>query len=375
MSDDRPDTKNIWITPNCSLHDLNQIEGDRREIQRLKEKLKQKLSDDERRATEENLKFFKDEMRKGLDKCGLSSAEEADKLRKGWRPGEPISYPAPDRDRPPKDDPPGASLSLAEPESDNASESTLLKPVEDLTEGEVHRAMASDAYWNAGDPDRPAVLEKVAAWHDHVYGTAPQKRDATGRGVEPVAKNPPPETVRPLRTPQGETVAAALTKLGAVLNQAAAGGLGPARAVKGLQRGLTLTAKAGETRLKIDGDLGPKTKAATRRALATKGRGVVGEGLALGTLSEAAADPSNPGTALTAATKTVAPLYAEEEPRGGRIAGLAVQTGLNAMGGKTLKEDGDIGPKTRSAFADLARANDPDRIAQGIGRAVGWLED
>jgi hypothetical protein len=267
------------------------------------------------------------------------------------------------------------ALSLDAPDVELSSDSTLLKPVEDLTEGEVHRAMASDAYWNAGDPDRPAVLEKVAAWHDHVYGTAPQKRDATGRGVEPVAKNPPPETVRPLRTPQGETVAAALTKLGAVLNQAAAGGLGPARAVKGLQRGLTLTAKAGETRLKIDGDLGPKTKAATRRALATKGRGVVGEGLALGTLSEAAADPSNPGTALTAATKTVAPLYAEEEPRGGRIAGLAVQTGLNAMGGKTLKEDGDIGPKTRSAFADLARANDPDRIAQGIGRAVGWLED
>ncbi|MEQ8601962.1 MAG: hypothetical protein RIB45_01490 [Marivibrio sp.] len=173
------------------------------------------------------------------------------------------------------------------------AETILLKQPADWTEGEMRAVLRSDAYWTGEEGERTRRRDAVARWHGLHYGDAPVRRDGTGRMVEPAFKIDPPAAVTPPRTVEGEPLADALSgTLAAVGRQAKSAG--PMEAVRRLQAGLNrMTGRAAAQpkpdrrrlrdpcedeptprveRLRVDGDLGPKTAEAARRAVARFGR-------------------------------------------------------------------------------------------------------
>jgi len=180
----------------------------------------------------------------------------------------------------PMDDPPRA-------------ETVLLKEPADWTEGEMRTVLRSDAYWTGEEGERTRRRDAVARWHGLFYGNEPARRDGTGRMIEPAFKIDPPAAAAPPRTREGEPLADALRgTLEAVGREAKKAG--PMEAVRRLQAGLNrMTGRAAAQpkpdrrrlrdpyedeptprveRLRVDGDLGPKTAEATRRAVVRFGR-------------------------------------------------------------------------------------------------------
>lgn len=283
----------------------------------------------------------------------------------------------------------------------------MLKPVSDLTEAEVRRAMGRDAYWRADHPDRAALQDRVGAWFDHVYGQAPQPLDESGKPVRGTPKNPPPTRERPLQTARGEGLDAALSQVAQGLAQhftAAMTGAPqketpsqkeiPAQTIRHLQAGLNLTergpgarlkgtrlkeAPLKEARLKEDGILGPKTARAVRRRVMRSGSGKPAEVIGLSRIAEAAKTPSD-RTALRNAVDTgLAPLYPGSAETRRKTGTRALQIGLNAvtetqtgLGETPLKEDGVLGPKTQRAFDQTARRQGSTLLAQTLGDTLNF---
>ncbi|MDK9721429.1 MAG: hypothetical protein OEL53_09630 [Rhodospirillales bacterium] len=131
-------------------------------------------------------------------------------------------------------------------------------------------------------------------------------------------------------------------------------------------------------RLKEDGDWGPITDFTFKKSVASHGTAKLDEGFALGRLQSLAEKPQQPED-LAKQTQTIfGPLYGSQEQ--GDDHALALQAGLNRIGPKyqddwqPLKLDGEIGPKTASAFNSLAGSAGPMALSEAIGSVLGWLE-
>eukprot|EP00752_Nemacystus_decipiens_P017071 g15288.t1 len=201
-------------------------------------------------------------------------------------------------------------------------EGIQLKPPADWTEGEMRRLLRDPLYWDGPEPDRVALRDGVAGWLAARYGTAPARRDGTGRMVEPAFQKTPLAEAVEARTPDPAPLDRALAGIADALGRAGAA-VGPTQAVRRFQGGLNrlsaaLTAAepaqpsrpAGPGRepgaafyeeaaararprigrLKEDGIFGPKTAKATRAALTRAGRAPV-ERAAAGGVS--ASDPGD----------------------------------------------------------------------------------
>jgi len=168
--------------------------------------------------------------------------------------------------------------------------------------------------------------------------------------------------------------------------------------VKALQTGLNLLNRARTEKLskkqgkvsplfselKDDGDSGPKTRAAFKRAAATLGAAKIKEGMALGRFKRIAEKPAFGelrrqtegafGNLFRRPSAAPKPKVTDE--------GFGLQATINDLGRDTLgngfkpiKEDGDIGPKTESAFAQVLPAAGNDNFTSKLGENLGFFDD
>ena len=182
---------------------------------------------------------------------------------------------------------------------DDPLEEVLLKRPGDLTDAEV-RAVMGRRLDSRDDGEREVLFRVEKSRFDHIYGTDPARRDATGRFIQPEPVNPTNANPSPARGPDGRPVAETLSAVAEQVADLAQGG-DRLDAVRALQRGLNVLIRehwrtpdfnpeiwrerlrrsgreepyalfAGSQPLKDDGLPGPKTRAALRRAAAAWGR-------------------------------------------------------------------------------------------------------
>jgi hypothetical protein len=129
---------------------------------------------------------------------------------------------------------------------------------------------------------------------------------------------------------------------------------------------------AGVDGLKVDGEAGPKTVAATRRAVAALGSEAVARATRVGRFDNILrSNPVEPATLADAAGA----LFARPGHDGQRRHPTrSLQEGFNALGHETFKpnwrliaEDGAIGPETMQAYGDLRRLYGPGALARYMG--------
>lgn len=291
---------------------------------------------------------------------------------------------------------------------DDPLDDVLLKRPGDLTDAEV-RAVMGRRLDSRDDEERQALFRVEKSRFDHVYGTSPTRRDATGRLIQPEPVNPANADPSPARGPDGRPVAETLSTVAEQVADLAQGG-DRLDAVRALQRGLNVLIRepwrtpdfnpevwrerlrrsgreepyelfAGLQPLKDDGLPGPKTRTALRRVAAAWGRPGVEEGLALGRFDGFARN-AEAGGLRTAAETAFASLFPARAawPGGPRPEGYGLQMTVNDLGQETmgstfrpLKEDGDIGPKTEAAFHDVLWAAGPDRFVDRLGKRLGFF--
>lgn len=196
-----------------------------------------------------------------------------------------------------------AAASLATLADFDDGERRLLQPIDDWREEDVHAVLRDPGYSGPDPTVREPLQERAALWHGFFFDNRGARFDGSGRMLAPRPIKQPPAKRRPLMTADGEVFEAALAGLTRGLAKRSAA-RGPMQAVQSLQKGLNQLAEAeavrrpqetvdpyraaddpdrrrpvgapsADKRLKEDGILGPKTAAATRRALARTGRGAV----------------------------------------------------------------------------------------------------
>lgn len=262
-------------------------------------------------------------------------------------------------------------------------ETVLLKGPETIGEDELRRVMQARMDLAPGDPRWRDLYDFETRHFAHAYGDAPTPRDETGRTLPPVpvtaASAAPPA---PLATVSGEPLEQALERTVAPLARMA-DATGAADAVRGAQTGLNLldTPDADGRRLldaplKVDGDPGPKTRAALTRAVARLGAAKVNEAIALGRLRQAA-ERAGAGTADRelgeVARQALAPLFRSPfAPAARAVENEVLQETLNALGAApALAIDGDVGPKTEAAFRSAARLLGADQLTRRLADGLG----
>lgn len=177
----------------------------------------------------------------------------------------------------------------------SAEEAVRLKPSAWWTEPEMRGQMRHRDYWSADPSVREPLHDQVAGWHSVHFGDEPVRRDGTGRMIEPVFKiEPLVQPVEP-KTADGAPLIQAIGRIAESLAAASATRGRPA-AVQRFQAGLNRLKAAEDEekaalpkdrksvhrpdpahkppaldRVKEDGVFGPKTAAATRKALAARG--------------------------------------------------------------------------------------------------------
>ncbi len=234
---------------------------------------------------------------------------------------------------PPED---AAQIRKAFDDYGSAEDDILHKDVRDITENEVKSLQKAALNMEDSEKSR-AYYDKVKSWYDYAYGTEPQKRDATGRPIEPELKvallQDPVEPKSKDGVPFSQafdTIAEQTVKSGA----------------KALQRGMNLNAPS--YTLKEDGDIGPKTVSRVKAVLADEGvdsaRKRIGAG-GFETFIEENRKREVDKQSLNLA------VFAADEISGGKL----LQSSLNQAGKdrpdfEPLKEDNDVGDKTTSAF-------------------------
>ena len=246
----------------------------------------------------------------------------------------------------------------------------MLKPTEDLTEGEFMELKKAMIDWPAG-PDQDRLDKAATRFLEHRFGAKPVNYDAVGRMIGPKPVHDIPETPKPITNADGKPLKYDLRRIGRnILKDAKLDGL--AAAVKRLQGGLNILDQT--PKLKEAGVFGRKSRAGLRHAVVSLGASKVEEGLALGRFNAFARDGQKQGFSdLARATeKSFAPLFRNtampvSKPTD-RIETVTLQEALNDLGGpqsggetfKPLKLDGDIGPRTTETFGQLANALPPN---------------
>ena len=231
-------------------------------------------------------------------------------------------------------------------ELEDPVEDLLYKKPESLTQEEVNQAHKRS--FESKDPAERQRYDKIVSeYYRTNYSNRPQQLDETGKGIEPQATRRIPEQGSPLLSSSGRPVDEEIRSTSERLSQIDGNPFHDS-GVRGLQRGLN---KAGASpQLKEDGELGPKTTSAWKRA-ATENPAKLNQALGTGSMENLIT--KNRGT-------TFSPQDLDNSARSawGDEGGRTLQRGLNQAGSakedyEPLKEDNDVGKKTTSAFNRL----------------------
>jgi GH24 family phage-related lysozyme (muramidase) len=279
---------------------------------------------------------------------------------------------------------------------DNPLEEILDKDPADLTEGELREIMVARRKAKT-DADREKLFDIEKAFFEDKFGTGDAEFDFTGKMIDAPPIKPTNKTPVPAQGRDGKPVAETLKRLAQAVTQGTRGD-GPVEVVKALQNGLNLLNRARTEKLakkqgkasplfselKDDGDPGPKTRAAFKRATANLGPAKIKEGMALGRFKRLAEKPAFGdlrqqtegafGNLFRRPSATAKPRIIEE--------GFGLQATINDLGRDTLgngfkaiKEDGDIGPKTEAAFGQVLPAAGNDNFTSKLGENLGFFDD
>lgn len=279
---------------------------------------------------------------------------------------------------------------------------TLLKPPHDWTEAELKDVMKQRE--QASFQEKQDMMQRERQWFDHMYGNQPVEFDETGRMVQPKPIRSIPVMPRPIQTPDGQELEDAIEDIigrlpieGPVvpgqpeMEKPPFEDVRPMQAknegdmVKAMQSGLNiLSNKQNQSplpnsskmaKLKEDGDLGPKTSFALKKALVDNGAPKVSEALALGQFKEIVKKTKKDGPQNLAGdlAATFSPLLPKKKsPKETfQSEGLALQDTLNDFGAD-LKDDGIVGPKTEEAFNNIAKTVDEDDLVNQFGSNLGF---
>ena len=180
---------------------------------------------------------------------------------------KPVDY-GPDQSIPDKRGSSGAKKYAAlfakhhKPETD-----ILLKPAANISAAEIEKARRFSMFENNNPQLGKEIDAKIEDWYNTIYGTAPLRRDGTGRQIEPAIKIRPQSNGK-LSTKDGLDLEQSLWKLAERMSEIDNDDTSET-GVAALQKSLNnLGAKPP---LKTDGQLGPKTTLQTRRQLADNG--------------------------------------------------------------------------------------------------------
>ena len=311
-----------------------------------------------------------------------------------------------------KDSPEMAAFTKTLFARDDEAEEIALKPVSTWTEAEQAKVGTKVFGLPQNDPRQEALDGLRAKWFRHVYGDGKAEFDEFGRMKEPQAKVPIPHDATPARMPDGNPLTDGLTRIAKMIRDRSRDG-GVAPSVKTLQSGINLVADARREEnlpgplapqqleremarrdrmalairasqpLKEDGAFGPKTRLGLKRTLVDRGPGKVEEGFALGAFRDFARKNDHGGLA-SETDRTLGSLFRNPSrplpPTAPRPESGALQQTLNDLGPKTfgsgwepLKEDGWIGPKTTSAFSQVAKGAGVDNLVRSFGSFLGFL--
>ena len=130
----------------------------------------------------------------------------------------------------------------------------LLNPIQNLDRDDILKAKKFAMFDNDDVSLGKQINDKISSWYDNIYGTAPVKRDATGRQITTNTKLSS-QHKKPLLAKDGNTIENSLQNLSEQLtlidNNSSNDG------VKALQKSLNILGAIPP--LDIDGKLGPKT--------------------------------------------------------------------------------------------------------------------
>ena len=247
-------------------------------------------------------------------------------------------------------------------ELEDPVEDLLYKKPESLTQEEVNQAHKSS--FESKDPAERQRYDKIVSeYYRTNYSNRPQQLDETGKGIEPQATRRIPEQGSPLLSSSGRPVDEEIRSTSERLSQIDGNPFHDS-GVRGLQRGLN---KAGASpQLKEDGELGPKTTSAWKRA-ATENPAKLNQALGTGSMENLIT--KNRGT-------TFSPQDLDNSARSawGDEGGRTLQRGLNQAGSakedyEPLKEDNDVGKKTTSAFNRL-KEEDEDGLLSSLNKMI-----
>ena len=154
----------------------------------------------------------------------------------------------------------------------NPVQDILLKKDQDITENEVKEA-SRYAMFEAKDPLIKQNLDsKISNWYSSIYGDAPAKADATGRSIEPSAKNAVAAESKAAVSKDGLDIFEGFKRLMPSISRQENG-------VASLQKGIN--ALGYKPQLKEDGVLGPKTAWGIKDTMANHGVGEIEKRLKL----------------------------------------------------------------------------------------------
>ncbi|MBF0168631.1 MAG: LysM peptidoglycan-binding domain-containing protein [Alphaproteobacteria bacterium] len=224
------------------------------------------------------------------------------------------------------------------------------------------------------------LRERTMDFYQHRYGKSTWQRGLDGRMVEAKPGITPIVEPQPAKLPDGRPLLKMLEQLGGKLAPAFDVD-GMSNATRSMQRGLNLVNGDRMPKLKEDGDWGPITDFSFKKSVAAHGPARIDEGFALGRLQTIAEKPQQPQDLAKKTQDILGPLYGSHQ--GGRepepLHAYALQMGLNEIGPKhvadwqPLKPDGEIGPKTTSAFNQVAETAGPMSLARDFGNWLGWM--
>lgn len=232
-------------------------------------------------------------------------------------------------------------------EHENPLEDLLYKKPEELTKEEVEQAHKHS--FETQDPEERRRYDKVVTdYYQHNYRNEPQQQDETGKGIEPQAVRQIPEQSSGLLAKSGRPVDDEVKSLSERLQKIEEDPYHD-NGVRGLQRGLNLSGATPQ--LKEDGELGPKTTSAWKRAAINEDTDKLSRSVGVGSMENLVS--KNRG-------KRLLPDELDSSVRTalGEDGGAALQRSLNETGSKresyeVLKEDNDIREKTASSFNQL----------------------
>jgi hypothetical protein len=208
----------------------------------------------------------------------------------------------------------------------DTSNDILLKRSDDLTEDELKELMKKRSQLTNDKSTFNELVEKERQWFSARYGDEPVNYDETGKMIQPVPINPAPKERKPLMVPENKTMVEAIKQVADQLGNVSGD---KTEAVRGLQIGINRTKGEVEVPLKTDGQFGPKSAQALKKAIAALGPTKIGEANVLGQFQNkvmVAKKSGDPKTALDNITNMVAPLLPDKNKDNESYVGLALQS-------------------------------------------------